>query len=118
VDAVIFFLTILIIVLVVIGGRRYTRRRLAALEKALNAEAGRWVTVEVLGAGKGEFIVAVEGTVDSVRNGRLYLDGQRAAPLGLPELAGLLAPELRSGDGIGLDYIRAVYGPRHARVWP
>jgi len=118
VDAVILFLTVLVAVVVVIGARQYTQRREATLEKALNSMAGRWVMVEVLGAGRAEFFAKVDGTVDAVRNGRLYLDSQRVEPVGSLDIARWVVPELRIGDGIGLEYIRAVYGPRHARVWP
>ncbi|MBV8986112.1 MAG: hypothetical protein JOZ68_11320 [Acidimicrobiia bacterium] len=85
----------------------------------MKAMAGKAVTVEVLGyGGRIEFFATVHGIVNGVRNGRLYLDSQRVEQGRYEDLASMFVPQVRSEDGIDLEHIRAIYGPRHARIWP
>jgi len=113
---VILALTIVLGLLLVIAARRYTQGRERQLENVLSGMAGKWVRIQVGGSGGWELFITVTGTVTSVARGRLFLDSPSTE---VPEpLARMAAPHVDVDNGIQLEEIKAVYGPREARLWP
>jgi hypothetical protein len=111
---------LVVVVLLVVLAVRKTRHDAATLRDVLHSLEGQWVTVVVGGFGD-KSLVTLTGGVQRVEGDRLFLDrpstflDRTTAP---DALQGLLLGPVRPDEGIVLDRVRSVRGPRGAVHWP
>jgi hypothetical protein len=113
VQTVVGVVALVLVVLLVVLAVRKARQGAARLRDVLHRLEGQWVTVVVGGFGDKAF-VTVTGGVQRVEGGRLFLD----RPSSPDALQGLLLGPVRPDEGIVLDRVRSVRGPRGAVHWP
>lgn len=116
-QGVIGLVLLVLVAALVVTAIRLTREEEAKLDGALRKLTGQWVSVVVQGIGGSmQWQVTVRGTVRAVEQDRLFLDSPTTE---LPEVAGaaLLHP-VHVEEGIQLERIRSVHGPRDAVHWP
>jgi hypothetical protein len=116
-DTVIGLLVLVLVAALIVIAVRHTRQEMAKLDDALERLTGEWVSVVVQGiGGEMQWQVTVRGAVRAVDKDRLFLDSPTTE---LPELAAaaLLTP-VQVDEGIPLERIRSVHGPRDTIHWP
>jgi hypothetical protein len=117
VEAVVTILILALVGFLLVRGFRNSKRELARLNDVLQSLAGQGVTIVVTGmGGKIQWLVTVNGVVASVEGNRLYLDSPSVADF--VQAQSLLLGGVRLEEGVQLESIRSVRGPRGTTHWP